>query len=77
VLRYFVDQSGMPPGRIGAVAFGAARQVTDDSTEELMELNRRVDVVLVSDRPEDIRALIPQAIEAQTKDTAAAAKAAK
>ncbi|HKU34163.1 MAG TPA: flagellar motor protein MotB [Paenarthrobacter sp.] len=77
VLRYFVDQSGMPPDRIGAVAFGAARQVTDDSTEELMELNRRVDVVLVSNRPEDIRALIPQAIEAQTHDSAAAAKAAK
>ncbi|MFE4197547.1 flagellar motor protein MotB [Paenarthrobacter sp. NPDC056912] len=77
VLRYFVDNSGMPPGRIGAVAFGAARQVTDDSTEELMELNRRVDVVLLSASPEDVRALIPGAIEAQTQETAAAAKGAK
>lgn len=77
VLRYFVDDAGMPPGRIGAVAFGAARQVTDDSTEELMELNRRVDVVLLSSSPEDVRALIPGAIEAQTKESAAAAKAAK
>lgn len=77
VLRYFVDDAGMQPGRIGAVAFGAARQVTDDSTEELMELNRRVDVVLLSASPEDIRALIPEALEAQTQESAAAAKAAK
>jgi chemotaxis protein MotB len=75
VLRYFVDDAGMPPGRIGAVAFGAARQVTDDSTEELMELNRRVDVVLLSASPDEVRALIPGAVEAQTKESAEAAKA--
>jgi chemotaxis protein MotB len=63
VLRYLVDSGGVAPGRIGAVAFGSARQVTDDSTEELMELNRRVDVVVLSDQPEDIRALIPEALK--------------
>jgi chemotaxis protein MotB len=65
VLRYLVDHGGVAPGRIGAVAFGSARQVNDDSTEELMELNRRVDVVVLSDQPEAIRALIPEALRAQ------------
>lgn len=63
VLRYLVDRGGVAPGRIGAVAFGSARQVNDDSTEELMELNRRVDVVVLSDKAEAIRDLIPQAVD--------------
>jgi chemotaxis protein MotB len=70
VLRYLVDRGGVAPGRIGAVAFGSARQVTDDSTEELMELNRRVDVVVLSDQPEAIRALIPEAVKAQAANPA-------
>jgi chemotaxis protein MotB len=63
VLRYLVDRGGVAPRRIGAVAFGSARQVNDDSTEELMELNRRVDVVVLSDKAEAIRDLIPQAVD--------------
>lgn len=70
VLRYLVDRGGVAPGRIGAVAFGSARQVNDDSTEELMELNRRVDVVVLSDQPEAIRALIPEALKARAAKTA-------
>jgi chemotaxis protein MotB len=31
----------------------------------LMELNRRVDVVVLSDRPEVVRALIPEALKAR------------
>jgi chemotaxis protein MotB len=70
VLRHLVDQGGLAPGRIGAVAFGSARQVNDDSTEELMELNRRVDVVVLSDQPEDIRALIPEALRLRAANPA-------
>lgn len=70
VLRYLVDRGGVAPGRIGAVAFGSARQVNDDSTEELMELNRRVDVVVLSDKPEVIRALIPEALKLRAAKTA-------
>ncbi|MDJ0319341.1 flagellar motor protein MotB [Pseudarthrobacter sp. PS3-L1] len=65
VLRYLVDNGGIAPASVGAVAFGSARQVNDDSTEALMELNRRVDIVVVSDKPETIRALIPEALEYQ------------
>lgn len=62
VLRYMVDRGGIPQGTIGAVAFGSARQVNDDSTPELMERNRRVDIVVISDKPEVVRALIPEAL---------------
>ncbi|WP_441403394.1 OmpA family protein [Arthrobacter sp. 2YAF22_2] len=67
VLRYMVDRGGIPAGTIGAVAFGSARQVNDDSTPALMELNRRVDIVVISDKPEVVRALIPQALKLSQK----------
>jgi len=51
----------------GAVAFGSARQVNDDSTPELMERNRRVDIVVISNEPETVRALIPEALKLTEK----------
>lgn len=65
VLRFLVDRGNVPPPTIGAVAYGSARQVNDDSTEALMELNRRVDVVVLSNEPEAVRALIPEALKAR------------
>lgn len=67
VLRFMVDRGGIPPAQIGAVAFGSARQVNDDSTPELMERNRRVDIVVISDKPDVVRALIPQAMKLSQK----------
>lgn len=67
VLRYMVDRGGIPPATIGAVAFGSARQVNDDSTPELMERNRRVDIVIISDKPDVVRALIPEALKLSQK----------
>ena len=67
VLRYMVDRGGIAPGTIGAVAFGSARQVNDDSTPELMERNRRVDIVVISDKPDVVRALIPEALKLSEK----------
>ena len=67
VLRYMVDRGGIAPGTIGAVAFGSARQVNDDSTPELMELNRRVDIVIISDQPDVVRALIPEVLKLSGK----------
>jgi chemotaxis protein MotB len=67
VLRYLVDRGGVPKKTIGAVAYGSARQVNDDSTPALMELNRRVDIVILSDKPEAVRALIPTAVKMHTK----------
>ena len=67
VLRFMVDRGGVTPGTIGAVAFGSARQVNDDSTPELMELNRRVDIVIISDQPDVVRALIPEVLKLTEK----------
>lgn len=67
VLRFMVDRGGIAPGAIGAVAFGSARQVNDDSTPELMELNRRVDIVIISDQPDVVRALIPEVLRLSGK----------
>ena len=67
VLRFMVDRGGIPPAQIGAVAFGSARQVNDDSTPELMERNRRVDIVVISDKPDVVRALIPEAMKLSQK----------
>lgn len=67
VLRFMVDRGSIPPERIGAVAFGSARQVNDDSTPELMERNRRVDIVVISNEPETVRALIPEALKLTDK----------
>lgn len=67
VLRYMVDHGGIPQQRIGAVAFGSARQVNDDSTPALMERNRRVDIVVISDKPDVVRALIPEAMKLSQK----------
>lgn len=63
VLRYLVDHGGMPGGRISAVGFGASRQVNNDSTEALRELNRRVDIVVLSNEPSEVRAFIPEALK--------------
>jgi len=63
VLRYLVEHEEMPGSRIGAVGYGASRQVNNDSTEALRELNRRVDIVVLSNQPEEVRALIPEALK--------------
>lgn len=59
VLRHLVEQDGMPGGRIMAVGFGDTRPlVAGDSPDALMQ-NRRVDLVVLSAAPEQVRALIP------------------
>ena len=65
VLRNLVEVGGVAGKRIGAVGFGSARQVNNDQTEAEHEENRRVDVVVLSDQQDKIRALIPQVLKAR------------
>ncbi len=58
VLRRMVDAGGIGAGRIAAVGFGDARPLDDPGTDPL-EANRRVDVVVLSGVPEDVRQLLP------------------
>lgn len=58
VLRRMVEVGGLPATRVSAVGFGDARPL-DDPGQDPLEVNRRVDVVVVSGLPERIRMLLP------------------
>ena len=63
VLRYMVERDALPGNRIGATGYGSSRPANADRTEAEHEQNRRVDVVVLSDQPETVRALIPEALK--------------
>ena len=67
VLRYMVERDGLPGPRVGATGYGSSRPANPDQTEAEHEQNRRVDVVVLSDQPEAVRALIPEALKARTQ----------
>jgi chemotaxis protein MotB len=61
VLRYLVETSGFAQDKIEAVGFGSARPLTPGTDPASLSLNRRVDIVVLSDKEDAVRALIPQA----------------
>jgi chemotaxis protein MotB len=67
VLRYMVEHDSLPGPRVGATGYGSSRPANPDLTEAEHEQNRRVDVVVLSDQPEAVRALIPEALKARTE----------
>lgn len=69
VVRHLVEHQGIAGDRIGAMGYGSSRSVNDNSTEPLRELNRRVDIVVLSDQPEQVRALIPDVLKANPPTT--------
>ncbi|WP_182112603.1 MULTISPECIES: flagellar motor protein MotB [unclassified Actinotalea] len=64
VLRRLVEAGGVAPQRIAAVGFGEARPMAEPG-EDPLEANRRVDLVVLSSVPEDVRALLPSIAAAQ------------
>lgn len=59
VLRRMVESGGMAPTRISAVGYGDSRPLEPNESAEGLTANRRVDLVVLSDKPERIRALLP------------------
>ena len=59
VLRHFVEVNGVAGSRIEATGYGDARPVAEGTDEESLAMNRRVDVVVLSSAPEQVRALVP------------------
>ncbi len=59
VLRHFVERDGLGAGRVMAVGFGDARPVAAGADEASLAMNRRVDVVVLSAVPENVRSLLP------------------
>ncbi|AEE44825.1 OmpA/MotB family protein [Cellulomonas fimi] len=59
VLRHLVEVDGMPGPRIMAVGFGDTRPLVAGDSPEALAANRRVDLVILSAAPEQVRALLP------------------
>ncbi len=64
VLKYLVNTVGVPDGRIYSVSYGAARPISPDMVPSQYALNRRVDIVVLSSAPENVRDLIPKEVAA-------------
>jgi chemotaxis protein MotB len=65
VLRRLVEADGMPPTRISAVGFGDTRPLDESGTAEALVANRRVDLVVLSPAPDEVRRLLPGLAAAQ------------
>lgn len=65
VLRHLVESSGLPPAHLKSVGFGDTRPIANGASAEALAQNRRVDIVVLSDANEEVRALIPEAQAAQ------------
>jgi len=63
VLRRLVEVGGVGAERIGAIGFGSARPMVAGTAGTELATNRRVDVVVISDQPESVRALIPDVLQ--------------
>jgi chemotaxis protein MotB len=59
VLRHLVENQAIPAERVASVGYGSAHPLATGATPDELALNRRVDVVALSDQPESIRQLIP------------------
>ena len=62
VLRHLVERDGLAPGRVSAVGYGDARPVAAGMDDLSLAVNRRVDLVVLSDAPERVRELVPTVV---------------
>jgi len=67
VLRELVEQGRVAASRVGAVGYGSARPAASGTSAAALAENRRVDIVVVSDQPDDVSALIPALVAAEKK----------
>ncbi len=68
MLRHLVETDGFPQERIVALSYGSARPLASatGTTDADLALNRRVDVVVLSNQEDAIRKLIPQVLGSTT-----------
>jgi chemotaxis protein MotB len=62
VLRRLVEVDGLPPTRIMSVGFGDSRPLAAGDSADAMVANRRVDLVVLSGAPEQVRNLLTAVI---------------
>ncbi|WP_084125129.1 flagellar motor protein MotB [Demequina sp. NBRC 110054] len=64
VLRRFVEKGDVDPAQISATGYGDARPLIKGDSDEALEANRRVEIVVESPSSEEIRAMIPEIADA-------------
>lgn len=62
VVRWLIDNGSIPPNKIEGTGYAGYRPIMEGYTAEAMQANRRVDLVMHSDEPDSVRALIPQVL---------------
>ncbi|WP_154792074.1 flagellar motor protein MotB [Occultella kanbiaonis] len=66
VVRHLIGTGGIGPERIAAVGFGDSRPLADGSDPDALAMNRRVDIVVLSDAPESVRQLLPELLSQES-----------
>ncbi len=65
VVRNLIGGNGVDPAKIRAVGFGSARPLSRGTTPAELALNRRTDIVVLSNETESVSALIPGVVESR------------
>ncbi len=65
VLRDLVERGGMPSAHVQSVGFGSSRPLAKGVSDADNTLNRRVDIVVLSNQDQDVSALMPALAKAQ------------
>lgn len=50
VVKYFIDEKGLNPGRFSATGYGEHRPLVENTSSENMGINRRVDILIVQQK---------------------------
>jgi chemotaxis protein MotB len=67
VLRYLNEHTHVPAGHMQAVAFGHTKPLMDPALPHSQELNKRVDIVVLSTAREDARKLFAKVLADQKR----------
>ena len=67
VLRHFNEVGGIPNERMTASAFGHEKPLIDPSKPGSQAINKRVDIVVLSDLPPETRALLDDVVADQKR----------
>ncbi len=62
VLRYLNEQQGLPAKRLSAIGFGHVKPLVDPAEPQSQELNKRVDIVVLSGLTEESRELLTRVV---------------
>jgi chemotaxis protein MotB len=60
VVRHLIEDNGLDPGRLSAVGYADTRPFVPPDDPTSIVRNRRVDIVVVSEEPTEVRALLPE-----------------